>query len=129
MWAISGSDHGIAVTSDVGSLKAAFPSERCISLDRVKYCDALDDKALADCLYFKRTSFAHERELRVSPAQPQFGAQTSGGIHLRVDLNKLVKKVWLNPKSARWLVEVVQQVVRKYDLDVAVEKSPLYNLK
>jgi hypothetical protein len=86
----------------------------------------------------KRLSFEHERELRIiyydSPNAWQLGgiwpAVTSPLAHhsLLVDLSGLIESVWISPKSEKWLVKPVEELLRTFGLaNVQVERSALYD--
>jgi hypothetical protein len=50
------------------------------------------------------------------------------GVSFPVDLQTLLQKVYISPKSGRWFKELVESVLRKYELvDVPVHHTDLDN--
>jgi hypothetical protein len=126
MWAIYGASHGIALQSRVGLLKTALAvEERPIAIARVQYGSALGPSEPPIRLAFrKRTSFAHEREIRAI-AITELSNNT--GISVKVDLETLIEKMYLWPLASHWMVEVVKAEVRLHGLHKPVAKSALYD--
>jgi hypothetical protein len=72
----------------------------------------------------KRAEFAHEREVRalfVEEAPPKEPKPKAVPIALR----DLVHGVVLAPRTKRWLLECVEGLLDKYDLDVPINMSAL----
>jgi hypothetical protein len=76
-------------------------------------------------LLWKRPSFEHEREVRAfhytdSPAP------TTDGIPIPVDLNVLLDEIRVSPRSAKWLRDLVENILLKYGLGhVPVRQSSM----
>jgi len=95
--------------------------------------------------FLKRKSFEHEREVRVllwshTPNKRETAELMSGkthildfstakpGLELPIDLRSLIDSVYISPESPSWLVEPVQELLRKSELpDVVVRRSQLYD--
>lgn len=81
----------------------------------------------------KRTSFAHEREVRaVIPQIPVKGEgidmtkePPEGGIERAVNLQRMLEAVYVAPTCPAWFVRTVERVVKRYGLQVPVTQSSL----
>jgi hypothetical protein len=93
----------------------------------------------------KRDSFEHERELRVATLnmsriyrqvidrtdsrETVVGiADVPDGFEIEVDLDMLIERVVVSPKSPAWMVSLIERLLRRYGINVPVEWSPLYTL-
>jgi hypothetical protein len=80
--------------------------------------------------YFcKRESFVHENEFRILCLLKNWDqANKDGGIDIPIiNLNELIEKVYISPKSERWLAELIREIVReKYSLWAEIIQSDLY---
>jgi len=127
MWAIYASQQGLVIQSDVGSLKVALHEAKEVYIDPVRYAptdeDVSDQQRYSLC---KRSSFAHERELRVLTVIPD---ESEIGVHIPVNVTKLVKAVLVNPCSPPWICEAIKNVSRLYGHDFAVQSSRLNSVR
>jgi len=125
MWAIYGADHGIALRSRVGQLKAAFAvEERPIVLVRIQYRLTLDTtQPPIRTVFRKRGSFSHEREIRAAVIQ---GPSNDPGTLVKIDLATLIEELYLWPSAPSWMLDVIRREVRLHGLDVPIKVSPLY---
>lgn len=160
MWKLYMSSYeGIAIQSSFKNLKDCFrtPHGDPIYIGKVKYIDysseAFGGENYLRAVMHKRTSFAHEQELRaisllepiiLNPNEtiasleelknhpehelPEYVQQLLryGGVYFPVDLETLIERVHVSPNSPQWYVELVQSIVEKYDLDIQpVHKSAM----
>lgn len=51
---------------------------------------------------------------------------TPNVISIDVDINKFVKKIHLSPRSPEWMLNLLQDIVNKYSINVEVRRSNLY---
>jgi hypothetical protein len=126
MWAIYGSNHGIALQSRVGLLKSAFAiEERPVALVRVEYdVDLRTAQAPIRTVFRKRGSFSHEREIRATViSEPS----SDPGIYVKIDIATLIEQLYLWPFAPAWMSDVVRTEVRLHGLDKPVKKSALYD--
>ena len=144
LWKIySGSESSVAVQSTIGTLQKLFPELMTKdgntivyqSIRRVQYIDyraeAPHINDLMGPLCYKRQAFRHEQEIRLirqelptGPAKDREGScvqvgppPKNQGIEVPVDLTELIDAVYLVPSSPKWFLNVVQEVMRKFDLD------------
>ncbi len=136
------SEEGIAIQSTYNRLKDSLRDENHdVFIGTIQYMD-YDKEPIpsGNVLYpfvHKRTSFAHEQELRaiiavLSPMEltlrgkirPAKSAPRDG-ITVPVDLAILIDKIYLAPTSPKWLLELVKSVTKKYQLDKEVTQSSL----
>ena len=136
------SQEGIAVQSTyqrlVDSLQGYEEFEVYIGM--VRYIDYNNDfiplgNALLPYIH-KRKSFEHERELRALIWTPQHGKNMIGdplqnkfrdksGLYVPVDIERLIKCVYVAPTAPRWIAELVTSVIQKFDVKKDVVQSDL----
>ncbi|HWY80279.1 MAG TPA: hypothetical protein VNW29_08025 [Candidatus Sulfotelmatobacter sp.] len=133
------SNEGIAIQSDVGSLKKSFDGKdpRVITIGDVKYIDYekdfFPDNNTLYPYFHKRKSFEHEMELRaVTISFPLKGDGVDFsvdlpdiGLYIPVDLNILIKKIYVSPDSPKWFFKLVKAIKDKYGLKQDVLQSDL----
>lgn len=75
--------------------------------------------------FYKRQSFAHERELRVlAHARDLDLVIRGGGLTVPADLDVLVEKIYVAPQTPAWLADLVQSMVSEtYHLQAEVVQS------
>ena len=137
MWAhYAGTEGAIAIRSTFRALDDSLGD--AVFLGMVKYIDYKEeiigekDNSLSPLIY-KRASFAHEREVRAlvwdvplfkkcfnSDAEPN-----EVGRYERVDLDRLISRVFVAPRAQPWLRELVEAVTRKHGLAKVVHQSSL----
>jgi hypothetical protein len=87
---------------------------------------------------YKRKSFEHERELRAVAFEVEERSQANvilkmdplpgGGVAIPVDVEKLVEKVYVAPKTPGWFRDVVESALRQYGFSgIPVAQSKLYD--
>lgn len=146
LWRIYGPSEGsVAIRTTVGALQSAFPettetvSGRLINqgIRRVQYIDYRTEHPylndLMGPLCFKRRAFAFEDELRVIRQEfPTTAAKdrpdgravlmgpppTERGLKIRVDLGSLLDAVHVAPTSPPWLVEALNDTIRRSGLQL-----------
>lgn len=86
---------------------------------------------------YKRSSFSHERELRlIIRREPPINNETKsvewhvdlfpdGGVSIPVDLDILVERILLSPTAPPWFEKVVRSLAEKYGCNFLVERSAL----
>lgn len=143
LWDLYADDTGVAIRSTIGRLRAAIStSHEATYIGRVAYAnyqsvfDRPRNKGLTplEPMFLKRSSFAHEREVRLVVWKLSEAFDQSGSTHsdeafleLSVDLNGLIDATFLSPNSPSWLLTVVRDLVRPFGLTtVPIERSPLY---
>lgn len=73
-------------------------------------------------LTLKRTSFAHERELRAVVLSDN---RIQGGQNVACNIEALVESLYVAPGAPGWFREAVQQVVHRFGVDRIVKQSDL----
>jgi hypothetical protein len=142
---------GVAIKSSVKSILASLaPRDEASPRDelyigRVRYVDYQegdipDDNAFWP-LFHKRTPYRFEHEVRlvawprllVDTAQQirpdawyeAVGSMASPGYDVGVDPNVLIEGVVVAPAAPGWLLELVQAICRRYEIDAPVVQSDL----
>lgn len=139
MWDLySKNDASVAIETTYADLKHILPSEAYLGL--VNYID-YDKEAFPIGNVFhafthKRKSFEHEREVRFLIQRLPFDKDnnrvdfdniiTPNVIPITVDINKFVKRIHLSPRSPEWMLNLLQDIVKRYSIDVEVRRSDLY---
>lgn len=151
MWKIySSANSGIAIKTTRAAFVESFSIDEQMHLGRVRYIDYNSEQIPGpedDWLspYFhKRSSFAHEREVRAiiqhvpNEAHPDnfldllMGARPpiwpdryDFGVNYEVDLNQLIQEVVVDPSAPDWFLYLVHLVTTRYDLQVPIRRSDL----
>ncbi len=78
----------------------------------------------------KRLCFEHENELRILVTElwNKNGLSFTPddeGVKIHLDLNKLIKEVYVSPDAPQWFVSLTKDVANKYGLTSNIIKSPL----
>ena len=91
---------------------------------KVKYIDYRKQfsKIGRGAFWYKRKSFEHEREVRALIRNHE---NTGKGVSHPVDLDVLIKNVYVSPYAPEWFAQVVRDVVKKYHLDKPVVYSSM----
>ncbi|WP_370557529.1 DUF2971 domain-containing protein [Edwardsiella tarda] len=139
MWDLySKNDASVAIETTYEDLKNMLPSEAMLGL--VNYIDYEKETFPMGNMFYafthKRKSFEHEREVRfliqklpISKDNTRVdfdNIKTPNVIPITVDINKFVKKIHLSPRSPEWMLDLLQDVVKKYSINVEVRRSDLY---
>ena len=81
----------------------------------------------------KNISCKFDVEREKKPISPQCFVDptelTTHGKYVKVDLNKLINKVYLSPAAPSYFKQVVESIISKYELNKEIIKSDLYTLK
>jgi hypothetical protein len=133
------SDEGVAVQSTVRALKRSLRkySEYEVNIGKVRYIDpsseAIPEFDLMQLTQFKRKSFEHEKELRVSIWTGQAGKNTwqknkyenEAGIYVPIDVGSLIKRVFVSPTAEKWFTQLVRSLCKRYKVRKPVTQSDL----
>lgn len=136
------SNEGIAVCSTVGNFKRAIVDPQAVYIGSVRYInyetDGIDPNFMFSSFLTKRKSFEHEKEIRAiikespepNPSDPNKTLDLSietikHGLNIGVDLNELVKSVYVSPDSPQWLFELIKSVSVRYGYDFDVLQSEM----
>jgi len=74
---------------------------------------------------FKRKSFQYEREVRILADLSEQEIKINDGLKIDVDINQLIEKIYIHPKSENWYKKLVIELVSKLGFDFEIEKSDL----
>jgi hypothetical protein len=113
------------VKSTVGLLREAVASyDQAVFISKVRYIDWSErlglDNVLVACSR-KELSYQHEGEVRaiVSDIVPR----PEAGMAVPVDINSLVTEIMVGPREKEWVVRLVEQIKKRYDLPQSVVAS------
>lgn len=135
MWSLyAKSTDAIAICTTYKKLHQLLPPVARLGLVRyVNYRKAWipEDRPLHRFMY-KRLSFQHEHELRAlidlrAPEVPLIGQEVVCGLKVPVDLNRLLTKIYVAPKSAEWFLQLVERICQRYELKQRPIRSSLYD--
>lgn len=137
LWAIYGkSNASIAITTTVGKLKTELEKATLpgyINLYGVDYVNHWSDPRfsvlpLTNVFRYKLKAYEYEQEVRVVYSDGEVGFSTSEkpeGVYIDVCLKNLLRSVVVSPEAEEWFVELVKDLVRKYNIEVEVKTSML----
>lgn len=132
MWQIfTQNNEGLAIQSTIGRLQKALKPE--INYDQyigeVNYIDYKKEYIPFDNMFFpfmfKRKSFQYEREVRIISDLSEKNIKINDGLKIDVDVNQLIEKIYIHPKSENWYKNLVIELVSKLDYTIEIEKSDL----
>jgi len=131
------SDEGIALLSSENRLHTSTRDKRYDTwFVPVQYIDYdRDDPPVPTRMApfrYKRKSFEHEKEVRLvwfAPMQDENGEvappPSETGVRVKVDLNRLIRAVYVSPTSADWFRDLTKAVCRSFGLRKQVRQSSL----
>lgn len=137
MWRLyTQSNETICIQSTFEKLAASLPSQ--IHAGVVKYMDYerefIPAGNLFNSIMTKRMSFAHEQEVR-AVAWSHLSAELGGdmirknaskdGLLIAIELADIVEAVYVNPISAGWFKDIIENLLKAYALNVEVKQSAL----
>lgn len=132
MWQIfTQNSEGLAIQSTIGRLQNALQPETNFEqyIGEVNYIDYKKEYIPFDDMFFpflfKRKSFQYEREVRIITDIGDNNVKLNEGLKINVDINQLIEKIYIHPKSENWYKNLVIQLVKRLDFDFTIEKSDL----
>jgi hypothetical protein len=124
MWQIYSrrSQYMIALKTTVGRLDTALGEHSDNEMGEVNYVDYRSFyPGLGQQFWYKRQSFAHEREVRVMIKL--WEGIDADGILEPVDLDVLVEQIILGPESPNWFEGIVWSLAEKYHKKFDIQRS------
>ncbi|AXB55173.1 DUF2971 domain-containing protein [Flavobacterium fluviale] len=132
MWQIfTQNSEGLAIQSTIGRLQKALKPENNFDqyIGEVNYIDYKKEYIPFDDLFFpflfKRKSFQYEREVRIITDTSKSTLKLNDGLKINVDINQLIEKIYIHPKSENWYKKLVIELVERLDFGFEIEKSDL----
>ena len=132
MWQIfTQNSEGLAIQSTIGRLQKALLLEENFKqyIGEVNYIDYKKEYIPFDNMFFpfmfKRKSFQYEREVRIISDLSDTDIKINDGLKIDVDINQLIEKIYIHPKSENWYKKLVIELVSKLGYDIEIEKSDL----
>lgn len=132
MWQIfTKNNEGLAIQSTIGRLKEALQPEKHFEqyIGEVNYIDYKKEYIPFDDTFFpflfKRKSFQYEREIRIISDVSADNLKVNDGLKIDVDIDLLIEKIYIHPKSENWYKNLVIEMVQKLGYNISIEKSDL----
>ena len=132
MWQIfTQNSEGLAIQSTISRLQKVLHPEHNFKqyIGEVNYIDYKKEYIPFDDLFFpflfKRKSFQYEREVRIITDVTDGKIKLNDGLKINVDINQLIEKIYIHPKSENWYKNLVIQLVKELGFDFTIEKSDL----
>jgi hypothetical protein len=132
MWQIFTQKHeGLAIQSTIRRLQEAMAPDKHFEqyIGEVNYIDYKKEYIPFDNTFFpflfKRKSFQYEREIRIITDVSKNNVTIDNGLKIDVDINKMIEKIYIHPKSENWYKNLVIELVKRLDFDFTIEKSDL----
>ena len=131
MWKLysANAKNAVAIQTTAEHLYQALDRDPYIDIGKVKYIDYNKRFSSVNGAYwYKRKSFAHEREVRA--VLRNHDTQASG-VSVPVNIHTLIDKIYISPYAPKWFEEVVNSVTEKYEVSSPVvysdmAKKPFY---
>lgn len=143
------SNEGVAIQSTYRKLRESIIDDERVFLGKVEYIDY--ENAVIDDYYdansptpftynpfstfvHKRKSFEHEHEVRALVWKPptvaedqigHFQDTIAGGVEVRVDVTRLVERIYVAPSAPEWFPSLVSNVAKRYGFAFEVVTSKL----
>jgi hypothetical protein len=132
MWQIfTKNNEGLAIQSTLGRLKKALENEKKIEqfIGEVNYIDYKKEYIPFEDTFFpflfKRKSFQYEREIRIISDVTENQIIVNDGLKIDVDINSMIEKIYIHPKSENWYKNLVFQLMEQLGFNFNIEKSDL----
>lgn len=131
MWQVfTKNNEGLAIQSTVGRLKKSLTEPKANQyIGEVNYIDYKKEHIPFDDDFFpflfKRKSFQYENEIRVITDVSHLDMQVNEGVKVEADINKMIERLYIHPKSENWYKKLVIEVVNQLGYHFAIEKSDL----
>lgn len=124
------SNEGIAIQSTRKNLEKCFKDKKHdIRVGKIKYvdyeCENVYNKDIFYPFFHKRKSFEYEKEFRALIYEET--ERKEQGIFIPVDIHILIKKIYVAPTAEDWIKTLVESLVKKYNIDIEVKKSNLFD--
>lgn len=130
------SNDSIAITTTYGELVNQLPEN--VYLGMVRYInyrssDVIGVENIMKPFVYKRLSFAHEKEVRALISRSSnrnaqyYKSKTDNNVgeKVKIDVSKLIEKIYISPYAEDWVSNVVQAFCDKVGMDFTVHKSEL----
>ena len=124
MWQIfTQNSEGLAIQSTIGRIQESLHLENQFEqhIGKVNYIDYKKEYIPFDDDFFpflfKRKSFQYEREVRIISNLSSHNLSINEGVKIDVDINKLIEKIYIHPKSENWYKNLVIQLVKQLGFD------------
>ena len=139
MWAMYGyTENSIAIKTTVEKLKNSFSLVDVmkfsleVALDEVSYLKAENipsEKNSRQPFFIKRPHFYFENEVRLylKARETKSSDHSPLGYIIPVNLSELIDEIYIHPDSKIWFVEVIQDVVKKYNVTAPVKQGEAGN--
>jgi len=132
MWQIfTQNSEGLAIQSTIGRLQKALQPENNFDqfIGEVNYIDYKKEYIPFDDFFFpflfKRKSFQYEREVRIITDTSKSTIKLNEGLKINVDIDQLIEKIYIHPKSENWYKKLVIELVEQLGFGIEIEKSDL----
>ena len=132
MWQIfTQNSEGLAIQSTIGRLQDSLIPEINFKqyIGEVNYIDYKKEHIPFDDMFFpflfKRKSFQYEGEVRIITDIGESDIKINDGLKINVDINQLIEKIYIHPKSENWYKNLVIRLVKQLGFDFTIEKSDL----
>jgi hypothetical protein len=132
MWQIfTQNNEGLAIQSTIGRLQESLNPEKNLKqyIGEVNYIDYKKEHIPFDDMFFpflfKRKSFQYEGEVRIITDIGKNDIKINDGLKINIDIDQLIEKIYIHPKSENWYKNLVIQLVKQLGFNFTIEKSDL----
>jgi len=125
------SEEGIAIQSTSKRLEKSFQNKKNkIKLGKIEYVDYREKKICNKDIFYpffhKRKSFEYEKEFRALIYKEEEEAEENG-IFIPINPKELIEKIYIAPTAEDWIKDLVESLVKKYNINVKITKSNLFD--
>ncbi len=132
MWQIFTKDNeGLAIQSTIGRIQDALRLELHYeqNIGEVNYIDYKTEHIPFNDTFFpflfKRKAFNYEKEVRIITDASSREKTINEGLKINVDVQRLVEKIYIHPKSENWYKKLVFELMNRLDMDFDIGVSDL----
>ncbi|WP_261385004.1 DUF2971 domain-containing protein [Haloarcula hispanica] len=138
--AINKEDNNAKIEEDTDDEKMG-EFDKILKIGNVNYIDyssqLIPENNTYAPVYHKRKSYEHEREFRAAFSKfgdmlelqgglrPEADFATAPGQSVDIDVNKLIKSVYVAPSAPDWFFDVLESVTDRYEIEINPQKSDL----
>ena len=126
MWQIYSrrNEYMVAIKTTAGRLDQALGEHSDNEIGLVNYIDYKTSYVPPEPFWYKRQSFAHEREVRAI-IDTLFKPVEARGILEPVNLEVLIEKIIIGPKSPDWFEDLVRSITLRYNYKFEIHRSEM----
>ena len=149
LWKLYGGKNSIAIETTVGNIKDELDNSQgslnvlhllkksIIKVDYINHKSS-DEKLTKEllssrraCLTKKAEAYSYEQEVRIiidhiDENLDDLKERLGSGIEITINLQKLIKQIYLSPQADVWFYDLVKSILKDHDMDVKLSWSNMH---